>query len=151
MEICTRGERLAPSTQLCSQMLELVKEDMTRLKMRNILGPSFIHHLLEPRHLNTIVIKLERSRSSRPQNTGQKQRAMVREGGWSYGCWRRSPTRRCKTYSQACSCLGSPFHCSNCKATFLKMNRLSSHWWRVAQKRFMWIRLQDRLFLSCTR
>jgi hypothetical protein len=58
-----------------------VEEDMARLEMRNMLGPSFIHHMLEPRHLDPKVLELERTRSSRPHYTGQEQRAMVRKRG----------------------------------------------------------------------
>jgi hypothetical protein len=58
-----------------------VEEDMARLEMRNMLGSSFIHHMLEPRHLDPKVLELERTRSSRPHHTGQEQREMVRKRG----------------------------------------------------------------------
>jgi hypothetical protein len=71
------GESPAPFTKFEPQILELMEEHMARLRVRHHLGPSFIHHLVKPRHLQPKVLKLERAWPCGIVGAGQKQRVMV--------------------------------------------------------------------------
>ena len=80
LQIAIREEAFAPRFEPMRRGLELVIDDMDRLRVRGGRRPSLLDHLLESRHFGPEGLEAKDRRFSRATLVGKEEGAVVRQG-----------------------------------------------------------------------